>query len=527
MEQVQGNHQESLSLRGFVYAWLFDPNNPHNFQQQFDRTIFTLIILNAIALLAEQIPVIHDPYAVAFHWFEMLSLGVFTIEYVLRLYVAPEDPAFSGAGMPRLKFIFSLYALIDLAAILPFYLSMFALISLDLRILRMLRLLRLAKLFRMVVPAMREFRDLNRGRTFRQQVYALLHPTDTSGRLQEMLDTFIVWWVFISVVAVVLESVDSVHYVLNVHFIVLDAVAVFIFSMEYIFRLYSCVEDPRYQKGLGRYRFMKTPIAIIDLLAIVPFFLEGLLGQVLDLRFLRIFRLMRLLKLTRYTTSTGTLIKALKREWPVIAASTFIMLLLVVLTASLGYLFEHEAQPDKFENIPQSIYWAVVTLASVGYGDISPVTPVGRLMTIIMALVGIGIFAVPAAVLSTAFNDQLHKDRELMHNELISFLRDGELSEDEYAQILKQAEELHISKAEVELLIEKVRQEHEDDNRGQLPIDAIAQRPEIAFEQFRIAIGNLRQIIAAGDTASMAKLFDTPGRATDDERAIWQQLYRR
>jgi voltage-gated potassium channel Kch len=94
--------------------------------------------------------------------------------------------------------------------------------------------------------------------------------------------------------------------------------------------------------------------------------------------------------------------KVIAREWPVMAASAFIMLLLVVMTASLGYLFEHEAQPEKFENIPQSIYWAVITLASVGYGDISPVTPAGRAMTIVLALIGIGIFAIPAALLSSS-----------------------------------------------------------------------------------------------------------------------------
>jgi voltage-gated potassium channel Kch len=391
---------------------------------------------------------------------------------------------------------------------------------------RALRLLRLAKLFRMVIPAIQEFRELNQGRTFRQQVYSLLHPTDTSGKLHDMLDSFVVWWVLISVVAVVLESIESVHYVLNVHFIVIDAVAVFIFSMEYIFRLYSCPEGPEFKGWFGRVRYARQPIVMIDLLAIVPFFLESLLHHLFDLRFLRIFRLMRLLKLTRYTTSTGTLVKALKREWPVIAASTFIMLLLVVLTASMGYLFEHAAQPDKFENIPQSIYWAVVTLASVGYGDISPVTPVGRLMTIIMALVGIGIFAVPAAVLSTAFNDQLHKDREMLHEELIEFLQDGDLSEDEFAQIMRKAEELHISQDEVLLLIEKVKREAEDRLQGHLPLDAIAKTPEIAFEQFRTAIGNLRQILAAGDTAKMQQLFETPGRATDSEKAIFDHLHR-
>jgi hypothetical protein len=98
--------------------------------------------------------------------------------------------------------------------------------------------------------------------------------------------------------------------------------------------------------------------------------LEGFLHHVLDLRFLRVFRLTRLLKLTRGNDATKTLVKVISREWPIISASAFIMILLVIMTASLGFLFEHEAQPDKFENIPQTIYWAVITLASIGYGDL-------------------------------------------------------------------------------------------------------------------------------------------------------------
>ena len=517
--------KKSLSLRGFIYAWLFDSTNPNNFQQSFDKWISILIVANMLSMIVEHIPAFFDPYANLFHFFNLLSLAVFTVEYLLRLFVAPEDAEFSSSRFPRLAYIRSPYALIDLAAILPFYLATF--ITADLRMMRVLRLLRLLKLFRVLVPAIQEFRQLNVGQTFRQRVYALLNPTERSGKLHEMLDTFLVWWVFISVVAVVLESVESIHYVLNVQFIIVDAVAVLIFSMEYIFRLYSIAEDPNYKGGVkGRIAYAKTPIVIIDFLAIVPFFLESMLGQLVDLRFLRIFRLMRLLKLTRYTSSTDTLVKALKREWPVIGASTFIMLLLVVLTASLGYLFEHAAQPDKFENIPQSIYWAVVTLASVGYGDISPVTPVGRLMTIIMALVGIGIFAVPAAILSSAFNDQLHKDREMMHNELMRFFKDGILDEEERAKLMREADALHISPEEVELLIERARLDMEQAQNGHLPLEAMAKTPEVAFEQFRIMIGNLRQIMAVGDTDKMHQLFDAPGRATDDEKAIWRQLNR-
>ena len=235
---------------------------------------------------------------------------------------------------------------------------------------------------------------------------------------------------------------------------------------------------------------------------------------------------MRLLKLTRQSQATGTLLKALKREWPVIAASTFIMLLMVVLTASLGYLFEHEAQPDKFENIPQSIDWAVVTLASVGYGDISPITPVGRLMTIIMALVGIGIFAVPAAILSTAFNDQLHKEREAMRAELYVYMEDGVIDDDEMAKIQEVAKGLHISQDEIDTLIEKAKHERRVAEMGHLPIKSIAAHPEVAFEEFRATIGHLRQIIAAGDRETVSQIFAQEGRATALEKAIWEQMNR-
>ena len=135
------------------------------------------------------------------------------------------------------------------------------------------------------------------------------------------------------------------------------------------------------------------------------------------------------------------------------------MILLVVLTASLGYLLEHDAQPDKFENIPTAIYWAVITLASVGYGDISPVTPVGRGMTIVLALMGIGIFAIPAALLSSAFTDELVKERNHLKAELYTMLKDGQLSDDEIVFIRTEAKRLHLSIEEINALIQLVLKE--------------------------------------------------------------------
>ena len=160
----------------------------------------------------------------------------------------------------------------------------------------------------------------------------------------------------LSIVCVVLESVESVNQVLAFEFQVIDAMAFTVFIVEYAARLYVAPERPEFRHlRFPRWAHLRSPAAVIDLLAILPYMLAVLFPSGLDLRVLRVFRLLRLLKLTRYTSATVTLYKVVRREWQVILAAVFVMLLLVVLTASMGYLFEHDAQPDKFENIPQSI----------------------------------------------------------------------------------------------------------------------------------------------------------------------------
>jgi voltage-gated potassium channel len=518
---------EGMSVRATLYAWLLDPHRENNLHRGFERWIGLLIVANLFALLFEHVPAIYEPNAYWFHLFDLFSVAIFTVEYLLRLYLAPEDPEFARGGHPHFNYVRSPFAIIDLLAVAPFYLQAF--IPVDLRVLRFLRLLRILKLFRVLVPAWREFVQLNQGRTFRQKVHALVFPSEFGGTLHHLFDGFIVVWVVVSVVAVVLESVHSVHYVLNIEFIVLDAVAVSIFTLEYLLRLYACVENPGMRHALaGRFKHASSMSAIIDFLAIVPFFLEVFLHHLIDLRFLRVFRLLRLFKLTRYTGATHTLSIVVQREWPILTASAFVMLLLVIMTASLGYLFEHDAQPDKFENIPQSIYWAVITLASVGYGDISPITPMGRIMTIILALLGIGIFAIPAALLSSAFSDQLRIERETLKNELYEMLSDGHLDDEELQIVKREAKRLHISDEEVERLIQKARQEHDlKDDVSMLPLHKIAANPEHALEFYRETLARLRQLGLLTQAAEFESLARARGRLTEQEWQIWQSINHR
>ena len=512
----------SGSVPGFIYRWLFDHDFQEGFHQQVERAIAALILLSVFAIVLEHIPEIHAPNELAFHWFDIITVGIFTVEYLLRLLTANVHPEFSGRRFPRLSYAFSFYALVDLIAIAPFYFAHFFTVDVEmLRVLRLLRLMRIFKLSRELVPAWEEFQQLNATRSFRAKVYALLEPTGHSGRLHIYVDNFIVFWIALSIVCVVMESVVSVEQLFAVQFWWIDVIAFTVFTMEYIARVYAAPENPEFKDlRVPRWAHICSGQAVIDLLTILPFLLEHFLPFPLDLRFLRVFRLLRMLKLTRYTSAMTTLIKVMKREWQIIFASVFVMLLLVVLTASLGYLFEHQAQPDKFENIPQSIYWAVVTLASVGYGDISPITPMGRVLTVILALVGIGIFAIPAGLLASAFTDQLRIDREGFRLMLQDAYADGVIDVKEQEHIIAEAERLHLSDMEFNRLKNEAREAFEKSlaaeelSFGHLMLDANV-HPEFAAEQFRILAAQQRLLLRAIGPELMLKNLSSGDRSDE------------
>ena len=528
VEAILGQEQEAdiprdLPMRKWLYSWLLDPNIPGNFQKAMDKWISYLIIANLFTLMFEHVPAVFEPNKHWFEWFDIFSVAVFTIEYLMRLYLAPEDEEFKNRKNARMAFVTSPFAIIDFLAVAPFYLQSF--IPIDLRILRLLRLLRILKLFRVLIPAISEFKELNKNRTFRQKVHALVFPSQYGGTMQHIFEVFIAIWVLLSVLSVILESVKSIHYILHLQFVVLDAVAVGIFSIEYAMRIYSCVEEPGYKGSfLGRIKQAKSPATFIDFLAILPFFLEVFLNHLFDLRFLRVFRLARLLKLTRGSDATAVLIKVVVREWPVMSAATFIMMLLLVLTASLGYLFEYDAQPEKFENIPTSIYWAVITLASVGYGDISPVTPVGRALTSILALFGIGIFAIPAALLASAFSDELVKERDALKANLFSILKDGHITDQEAVFIRAEAKRLHLTSAEINALIDVVIKEHELEERNPLPIHKIAENPALAVEHYKVLLGQIRQLGVQVNASEFDAAAQQGERLSASEFALWQKI---
>lgn len=515
-------------FRRKMYQLLLDDTSDTGARGSINRFIFLLILLNLVALLLESAPAIEAEYRQLFHWFDVFSVTVFTAEYLLRLYLAPEDPEFAGARMPRLRYATSFLGVVDLLAILPFFLGLILVI--DTRVLRALRLLRLLKITQLIRDGVREFRELNRGRSLREKVHALLFPGERGGQLNQIIEVFLIFWIVLSVLSIVLESVDSVRAHFAAHFAWLDTASFIVFAIEYVLRVYASPEQDRSKAAwLLRVRFVKSPSGFLDLIAILPFMLELMFGGALDLRFLRIIRMVRLLKLGRYSSASDTMFAVIRKEMPVLLAALFMITLLVFMMAAFGYLLERDAQPDKFENIPQSIYWAVITLASVGYGDISPVTPGGRVITVILALVGIGLFAIPAAIMASGFTDQLRMNREKLKQDLLAEARSTPFDDAAREAFMHHAHQHHLSAMEINQLIAEIEKGDDsiETSRGEFESLALAaQNPEFALAQYRTLVARLRELAAVADGGYIRQQLDKPGEATDLDRAIWQHIDR-
>lgn len=266
----------------------------------------------------------------------------------------------------------------------------------------------------------------------------LLEHTRRDDLAARALEVILVILILANGVAVVLESVPSIGESHATAFARFELVSIVVFTAEYAARLWSSVEldDPRYKHPLwGRLRYATTPLAIIDLLAILPFYLSFLVA--VDLRVLRVLRLLRMFKLTRYSAAMNLMLAALRQEMSAIAAALFVLMLLLIIASSLAYLAEHEAQPEAFGTIPHAMWWAIVTLTTVGYGDVVPITPWGKVVGGLIGIIGIGMVALPAGLLASGFSEQLHERRREFEAAVDQILADGIITADE-GQRLKQ-----------------------------------------------------------------------------------------
>ena len=253
--------------------------------------------------------------------------------------------------------------------------------------------------------------------TFRRRLYLTLEPSEKGGVIERIFEFILISIITLNIFAIIFESVEIIKINYGDHFRGFEVFSIIFFTVEYIARVYSIVEHPKFRHPVwGRLRYMQTPMAVIDLLAFVPFYLT-FIG---DLRFLRIFRLMglfRLFKIARYLNALKIFKRVLaERKEQLVLSFLFILFVLVLISFFMFYA-ERDAQPDKFTSIPATMWWGISTLTTVGYGDMVPITDLGKFLGGLFAIAGVGLLALPAGILSSGFYEMLHtRESETVNN---------------------------------------------------------------------------------------------------------------
>ncbi len=247
--------------------------------------------------------------------------------------------------------------------------------------------------------------------SFKHRLYEVLDEGHAGDRLSRGFDLFMLILIVLNIVAVVIETVESIGQAYVGLFFWFEIFSVAAFTVEYLARLWVCTEHVplRHHGPIGaRLRFAVGPYAVIDFLAVFPFYLS-LFVPLVDLRILRIFRLIRLLKLARYSPAMATLGRVLYDERRALLGALFIMLGLLILSSTAMYYAERFIQPDKFASIPDAMWWGLATLTTVGYGDVTPVTSLGKFIGMIVMVFGLGMFALPVAIIASGFSSEIHR----------------------------------------------------------------------------------------------------------------------
>lgn len=251
---------------------------------------------------------------------------------------------------------------------------------------------------------------LPRGARLRQRLHEILEDEEWPYSRRRRVHDVLVALIALSVAAAVLDTVPSVHERWTAWLVAIEHGCVALFTVEYVARVWVAVEDRagRYSDPLwGRLRYMATPMAVIDLVAILPTYLAFLLPG--ELLVLRVLRVLRVLKIMRYSPALATFEVVLVNERRSLMAAGTVLTVALLLAAAALHHVEGRVQPEAFGSIPSAMWWAIVTLTTVGYGDVVPVTSLGRLFAGIVAVMGLGMFALPTAILGAGFAHELQK----------------------------------------------------------------------------------------------------------------------
>jgi voltage-gated potassium channel len=244
-------------------------------------------------------------------------------------------------------------------------------------------------------------------RGWRREVHDILEIGGDAHPAGRVVNAFVILLIVLNAVAFAAETVPELETRYAAEFAAFNVFSVIVFTIEYVLRVWSAVDIPmlsRLPHWRARLRFAARPIMIVDLLAFAPWYLHWIYPM--DLRVLRLFRLFRVLKLVRYSPALQTLGRVIADEYRALLGALLVMLMMILFAASIIYFLEREAQPDKFGSIPEAAWWALATLTTTGFGDVVPVTPWGKVFGGIVMLLGVGMFALPIAIIAAGFSQE-------------------------------------------------------------------------------------------------------------------------
>lgn len=288
-----------------------------------------------------------------------------------------------------------------------------------------------------------------------------LDPTNSSDRIGMLVAGAITLLVLLNVVAVGLESIDPIYAAHGPMFQAFETFSIAVFSIEYLLRLWAAGARYSRHRG-GRWRGRKEQFwsvsGWIDLLAVLPYYLNAFFPGA-DLRVLRLLRLIRVFKLSHYSTAIEDLFQAIYEERRAFVATLYLLLIAVLLTSSLMYYAEHRVQPEVFSSIPATIYWSVITLTTVGYGDVSPVTWIGQVIAMATSFMGVCTVALLTGIVASAFANQMARRRIIYEAQLRESLRDGHLDQAEQDTLMRLQRSFNLSQEQAASILEQVKRE--------------------------------------------------------------------
>lgn len=245
--------------------------------------------------------------------------------------------------------------------------------------------------------------------SLKQKVFDVLDYDPDCGLCEKIVTYGLVFLIIANIIAVILQTEPMLGETYATFFDMFEMVSVIIFTIEYLLRLWSITVDPQFKDPVsGRLRFMVTPLAIIDVLSVLPFYLPFFIPVDLrTLRMLRLLRVFRLFKFGRYSQALEIFVRVYRRKKAELVVAVAVALVLLVISSSLMFSVEHDVQPEKFPSILGTMWWALATLTTIGYGDVAPITPLGKLLSGIIAVIGIALFGLPAGIFASGFIEEL------------------------------------------------------------------------------------------------------------------------